>query len=89
LRPKFGFEEFHVSALLEQIKSSGILTAGRPMACILTDPNDMPFLEVAVSAGAECLVTGNRRHFPQSIANPIKIVTPSEFLEFYKTKPPT
>jgi predicted nucleic acid-binding protein len=29
----------------------------------LPDPDDAPFLEVAIAGGADALVTGNARHF--------------------------
>ena len=43
------------------------------------DEEDNRFLECAQAAGADLLVTGNRRHFPKRVGD-TRIVTPREFL---------
>ncbi len=43
------------------------------------DPNDMPFLALAHEAGA-WLVTGNLRHFPETIRNGVTVLSPIEYL---------
>lgn len=63
-RPKFGFEESLVKAVLVQIEEDGVLVTAAPLPERLPDPDDEPFLEVARAAGA-ILVTGNKRHFPR------------------------
>ena len=45
----------------------------------LPDLKDLPFVEVALSGEADAIVTGNRRHFPDSLG--IAILSPGEFLE--------
>ena len=45
----------------------------------LPDPDDAPFLEVALSAGVP-LVTGNKRHFTRSLCGGCTILTPAGFL---------
>ena len=42
----------------------------------MTDPKDIVFYEIALSKDDAWLITGNKRHFPNS---PI-VVTPAEFL---------
>jgi len=45
------------------------------------------FLEVALAGKAECLVTGNLKHFPKALCQGMNVFSPSHFLEFYpKTK---
>jgi uncharacterized protein len=46
----------------------------------LPDPGDIPFLEVALAAGAP-LITGNKRHFPAALARSCRILTPREFVD--------
>jgi predicted nucleic acid-binding protein len=46
----------------------------------LRRPNPNRFLECADAAGAEYIIAGNTKHFPQ-IFEKIKIVTPQQFLE--------
>ena len=48
-----------------------------PYAC--PDPKDVPFLALAHAAGA-WLVTGNLKHFPESIRNGITVISPSDYL---------
>ena len=50
----------------------------------LPDPDDEPFLEVAIAAHAEFLVTGNRIHFPSDRCQNVTVLSPGEFLAFYK-----
>jgi predicted nucleic acid-binding protein len=47
----------------------------------LPDPSDLPFLEVAATAGA-ALITGNRRHYPEEILHKhdIHVFSPKEYL---------
>ena len=80
-RPAFPFEEEHIGALLAQIRAGGELCACQPLASPLPDPDDEPFLEVALSSNAEFLLTGNLRHFPRERRQVVQIVSPSEFLD--------
>ena len=86
LRPKFAFEKSAVEALLEEAKASGVAVAAEPLVWRLPDPDDEPFLEVAVAGGVKYLVTGNTKHFPASKTahTPIQIVSPAKFLEIYR-----
>jgi len=46
----------------------------------LPDPDDTPFLEVALSAGVP-LVTGNMDDFPSKRCRTAEVLTPARFLE--------
>jgi len=50
----------------------------------LPDPDDEPFLEIALAGNAACLVTGNQSHFPAELCQGLKVLSPNEFLTFYK-----
>lgn len=53
-----------------------------PLPLSLPDPDDLPFLEVAVAAGADALVTGNVKHFrPAEGRVDIPVLTPRQFLD--------
>jgi predicted nucleic acid-binding protein len=52
----------------------------------LPDPDDEPFLEVALAGGAKAMVTGNKRHFPREEYEGIRMLFPAEFLEALKEK---
>jgi len=47
----------------------------------LPDPDDEPFLEIALAAKAMAIVTGNKRHFPKREYEGVKILSPAEFLK--------
>jgi putative PIN family toxin of toxin-antitoxin system len=81
-RPVFGFSSANVSALLNHIVLSGIHVVPEPLTGDeAPDPGDMPFAEVAVDARADCLVTGNLKHFEFLEDRNIPALTPSEFME--------
>ena len=84
LRPKFHFEPSEVKVLLDVIESSGHLTASGPLPERLPDADDEVFLEIALAAFSDCLVTGNSKHFPRGKCCGMKIVTPVEFLKLYR-----
>jgi putative PIN family toxin of toxin-antitoxin system len=43
------------------------------------DPKDMPFLSLANESGA-WLVTGNLKHFPETLRGDVKVLSPSDYL---------
>jgi putative PIN family toxin of toxin-antitoxin system len=47
-----------------------------PYAC--PDPKDTPFLALAHAAGA-WLVTGNLKHFPESIRHGVTVISPADY----------
>ena len=92
-RPKFKFNKDHIGILLDFIKQYGQFTSSSPLKNRLSDPDDEPFLEVALAGKVNSLVTGNRNHYPSPDFKGINIFSPSEFLEFYRkqdkdTEPP-
>ena len=84
LRPEFSFNRNNVDALLDEVESSGYLVVPVPLSTGLLDKSDEPFLEVALAGGAEYLVTGNIRHFPEDRRRGMKVVSPGEFVEVYR-----
>jgi putative PIN family toxin of toxin-antitoxin system len=85
-RPKFRFAEDEVNALLDFIAIRGQTAAPSPLPKPLPDPDDEPFLEVAVAGRVACLVTGNRAHFPAGRRQGIKVLSPREFLTYFRTR---
>jgi len=85
-RPKFGFNKDKVAALLDHINHRGHIVATSPLRHSLPDPDDEAFLKAAIVGKAECLVTGNISHFPSKLCEGRKVLSPSGFLTFYKTK---
>lgn len=83
-RPKFKFDKDKVAALLDHIEHRGVTVASSPLRQPLPDIDDEPFLEVAIAARALCIVTGNQVHFPTELCQGVMVLSPSDFLAFYK-----
>ena len=83
-RPRFGFEEEKVATLLDYIVYRGQAVAPSPLSHSLPDTDDEPFLEVTLASQSVCLVTGNQKHFPTERCQGAKIMSPNEFLIFFK-----
>jgi len=81
-RPRFGFPASGTQALLNHIQLNGSQIAAAPAGFRkFPDPGDLPFAEVALSAPAEVLVTGNVSHFRALEGRGIPVLTPSEFMD--------
>jgi len=85
-RPKFKFDEDHISILLDFIKLYGQFVSSLPLKNRLPDPDDEPFLEVAIAGKVRSLITGNIDHYPPLSREGIPIFSPSEFLEFFRNQ---
>ena len=80
-RPEFSFSSDQVGALLEFVWRAGEMVDAMPLPIHLPDPDDVMFIEVAVSALASALVTGNLKHFPASQRHGVRVLSPREWLE--------
>jgi putative PIN family toxin of toxin-antitoxin system len=80
-RRKFDFDPRLVDDLLEFLQSEGELVGAVPLPISLPDPDDAMFLEVASAGGADYVVTGNIRHFPNDARHGIPVVSPGAFVE--------
>jgi uncharacterized protein len=80
-RPKFRFDPDKVASVIDYIEHSGWVVSSVPLSASLPDPDDEPFLEIAISGNADYLVTGNAVHFPSGLCQGVKVVSPSEFLK--------
>jgi len=81
-RPRFGFSTEDVAALLEMLCSQESLHQAIAMVRVSPDPEDDRFIACALASKAQFLVTGNKRHFPQTDYEGVKVVNAVELLEF-------
>jgi putative PIN family toxin of toxin-antitoxin system len=79
-RPRLSLPARSVADLLAFLQQSAEPVVAAPLAIKLPDPDDLPFLEIASSAGA-VLVTGNRRHFPSRHRRGVHVMAPAECLQ--------
>ena len=80
-RPKFRFDHGKVVAVLDYIERNSWIVSPTPLSVCLPDHDDEPFLEIALSGGADYLVTGNAAHFPSQLCEGVKVITPADFLK--------
>jgi len=82
LRPRFDLIAKDVMVLIDYLTAGGQPISASPLDRSLPDPDDLPFLEVAVAGSADALVTGNARHFPKEATSPgVEILAPARLLE--------
>jgi putative PIN family toxin of toxin-antitoxin system len=63
--PRLKFATQEVARFLARLRSASILVAPTHPVSASPDEPDNRFLECAEAAGADFLVTGNKRHFPK------------------------
>ena len=80
-RDKFHFPSESIDAIISTVQKYGISTERVTSFEYFPDPKDVVFYEVALSKDDAYLVTGNKKHFPQT---PI-VVTPAEMLEILQS----
>jgi len=85
-RPHFQIASGMADAVMEFIENSAELHSSTPLETPLPDPDDNAFLEVALSANADCLITGNLKHFPARCRSGAQVLSPRDFLELFKKR---
>ena len=67
-------------AIYQVLSTTAISVQPDPTPISLPDPDDVVYLQTAVAAQADVLVTGNQRDFPFGQHKGVRIYTPQEFL---------
>jgi putative PIN family toxin of toxin-antitoxin system len=78
-RKKFGLKENMIAPLLDYVRKEGEYVTAEPTKKKFIDKDDKMFYEVATTAKAMCIVTGNKDHCPDEQI----IKSPKEFVELY------
>jgi uncharacterized protein len=78
-RPQFKIRKGLGLQLLQLIENSSHIVVPSRRLDVAGDPDDNIFLECADKAGADYLITGNQKHFPQ-FWKKTKIITSREFI---------
>lgn len=86
-RPKFPFSPEQIKVFLDQIEADGVPVAALPLSVVLPDPDVAHFLEVAVAAHADALITGNTRHYPARYRHGATVLDPAAFLDRWIRQP--
>jgi putative PIN family toxin of toxin-antitoxin system len=80
-RPRFKFDPKRVREVLSKIETDGLaFDASKEFNLDLPDPDDEPFLAVALAASADFLVTGNLADYPPDKRRGCAVVSPAAFM---------
>jgi putative PIN family toxin of toxin-antitoxin system len=80
-RPEFGFALDVVNSILAFIDDNADRVIALPLPSVSIDPKDQIFVETAVAAKADYLVTGNLKHFTHLQKYHIRIASPKQLLD--------
>ena len=84
-RPRFKLVAAHVRDVLAKLELDGVAVDATGQTSLnLPDPDDEPFLAVALAASADFLVTGNLADYPKPKCKGCAVVSPAEFMERWK-----
>lgn len=75
---------FHARLLLEFLSEKATYFVPKTSVNILKDPDDNKFLELALEANAEFIITGNTKDFTLSVFHNTQIISASEFINNYE-----
>ena len=86
-RPRFKFDPNRVRDVLAKIQADGLSGNGTNVALGLPDPDDEPFIDIALEMHAEYLVTGNLSDYPSACCRGMKVLNPADFLAIWQKRP--
>ena len=81
-RDKFNLDRELIGLVIDFIAKEGEYAQAEYQKIEFTDEDDRVFYELYKSGYADCLITGNKRHFP----NDRGIITAREFFDKYEPK---
>ena len=83
-RPRFKIDANKKEVLMDCIRNNAEIHPTSPLPHTMPDEDDAPFLAVAISSKASCLVAGNIKHYPANCREDVKVLAPMEFLIYFK-----
>jgi len=85
-QPPLRFDSHDVAQWMREIRRVATIVQPRQNLSVTTDPDDNRFVECALEARAEFIVTGNTRHFPARFQD-IRVIKPRPFLIILASEP--
>ena len=83
-RPQFRFDPGDIGWFLTVVRLGEPVVAP-PLPLTVPDPDDLKFVEVAVAAGADAIVTSNARHFKLAEGRlAVPVVSPRRMIEMLR-----
>lgn len=88
-RPKFKFDNDRVHDVLTKLEVDRLAVDATGQHHLeLPDPDDEPFLAVALAGNADYLVTGNLADYPAERRRGCAVVSPAEFMAAWRKASP-
>lgn len=85
-RPYLGLNEIEVHRSTKRLERSAVMVEPRRRLQVCIDPDDDIFLECALEARSNYIVTGNARHYPTRFQD-IRVILPRQFLTVLAAEP--
>ncbi len=85
-RAGLGLRRSQITKFLRMLRRTYIMVAPTKEVEATSDPDDNMFLECALEARADYVVTGNLRHFPSRFQD-IRVIQPRQFLSILMAGP--
>jgi putative PIN family toxin of toxin-antitoxin system len=87
VRPRFKLDARRIREVLSKPEVDGLaFEAGDERVLDLPDPDDEPFLAVALAAKADFLVTGNLSDYPPGKRRGCAVMSPAEFMDGWRNQ---
>jgi putative PIN family toxin of toxin-antitoxin system len=80
-RPDLDIRPEEAQTILERIEEVALHVEVDQASVRLPDQSDSKFVECALQAQADCIVTGNRKHFPPAVCGGVRVLSPREFVD--------
>ena len=77
---RFRLSTQEADALVKELGEKAVRVTPTTRARGLPDAGDVPFVEVALAAEADALVTANLRHYPREAVGGVKVTTARDFI---------
>jgi putative PIN family toxin of toxin-antitoxin system len=84
-RPEWKFSPDDALIVLDALLTDAQMAIPSPLNLTLPDQDDVMFVETAIAAEADAIVTGNKKHFPQKVIK-MPILSPAELIQDFKRK---
>lgn len=79
-RSRLNISRERADLLLAKIGEFAVSVQPGSLEADLPDPGDEIFLQCALGGAANCIVTGNKKHFPAEACRGMPVLSPAEFL---------
>ena len=85
-RKRLGIDPLRAAEFLADLRKTAVFVTPIMKLGECTDANDNKFLECALEARADYVVTGNARHYPSRFQD-IRVIPPRQFLTILAAEP--